>query len=87
MDDKEDWRRMGQEAYLKGVKLTYIDAFLPYSKEWDHEHCSFCMIKFSTNKDDLHSGYCTTDEKRSQWICSRCFEDFKDEFQWVIINK
>ena len=32
----------------------------------------------------LHEGYCTEDEER--WICKQCFEDFKRQFEWTVVN-
>ena len=84
MVPKDDWRRMGQEKYLIEVELQYIEQYTPFSETWEHEHCAFCTEKISTYQGDLHSGYCTTDDKQSQWICPVCFDDFKDEFRWKI---
>lgn len=86
MVSKDDWRRMGQEEYLLGVELYYIKEFAPFSDTWDHEHCSFCWAKISQGEGALHSGYCTVDKRRSHWICNECFEDFKNEFQWYILQ-
>jgi hypothetical protein len=79
----DDWRRNGQE-FLKGVKLIAQDYFL-YSSDWDHDHCSFCGAKFSMNEGDLKRGYSTTDSYH--WICEECFQDFKEEFDWEVIEK
>ena len=43
-----DWRRQGQEKYLKGAKLQLKD-YCPHRPEWDHDHCEFCETKFSLN--------------------------------------
>ena len=78
----DDWRRLGQEKYLMGVKLIFQNYFV-YSSEWDHDHCAFCGVKFSMNEGDLHFGYSTTDSYH--WICEKCFQDFKDEFNWEVL--
>jgi hypothetical protein len=78
---QDDWRRQGQEKYLKGVKLVFQD-FHPYRKKWDHDHCEFCGNKFSLNEGDLKKGYSTKDSYR--WICGDCFKDFNEEFDWTI---
>lgn len=41
----DDWRRTGQEDYLKGARLTW-KRFQAYSGNWEHEHCVFCWKKF-----------------------------------------
>ncbi len=79
----KDWRLQGQEKYLKEKILTKKQ-YHPYSKEWDHDHCEFCGRKFSLNLGDLHEGYTTLDHYH--WICEECFNDFKNDFAWVIID-
>lgn len=86
MVSKDDWRRMGQEKYLLGVQLKYIPHYKRFSETWEHEHCCFCTQKISQLDGDAHSGYCTTDEKQSNWICEDCFDDFKVEFKWVLVE-
>ena len=76
-----DWRRHGQEKFLKGAELLW-EHYTPPTKEWDHDHCAFCFQKFSAGSNDLHEGYTTKD--RRHWICDKCYSDFKDEFRWVV---
>ncbi len=80
---KDDWRRLGQEEYLKGVKL-YYKKYKAYSEKWDHDHCEFCWEKFSEKGEGLKSGYTTADNY--YWICDQCYNDFKEEFEWEIDN-
>ena len=87
MIEKDDCRLMGQEKYLAGKELFFVPDYRPFSKTWEHEHCVFCTAKISSYKGDIHQGYCTADEKRPHWICKDCFEDFKDMFNWVVVNK
>ena len=75
----DDWRRLGQERYLLGARLS-LRPYVQYRDSWDHDHCSFCGRKFSNSVGDLHDGYVTDD--RMHWVCSECFEDFRDEFGW-----
>jgi hypothetical protein len=77
----DDWRRQGQEKYLKRVKLTLRD-YRPYRIGWDHDHCEFCGSKFSLIDSDLTRGYST--ENGYRWICIECFNDFKNEFSWQV---
>lgn len=80
-----DWRRRGQEKYLKWVTLVHRP-YRQYQKNpsWDHDHCEFCWAKFSLmdGPEHLKEGYATIDDY--YWICPDCFADFKDEFLWVV---
>ncbi|KAA3611938.1 MAG: hypothetical protein DWQ01_07600 [Planctomycetota bacterium] len=78
---KEDWRRKGQEAYLRGAFLNWR-RYSPKSPEWEHEHCEFCFAKISTNPADENAAYATED--LNCWICKTCFQDFSEEFNWVV---
>jgi len=74
---KDDWRRQGQEYYLKGIKLFLKN--IDFDKT-DHEHCEFCNNKFSSQDCDFNKGYTTKDNY--YWVCEKCYVDFKDEFDW-----
>jgi len=78
---KSDWRLMGQEKYLNKVDLMYA---IYNESNTKHDHCEFCFAKFSSDSEDLHEGYCTLDKYR--WICEDCYNDFKEMFQWKVIN-
>lgn len=73
---------MGQEDYLKNKQLVFSQ-FKLLSKDWDHDHCEFCTRKFGTELDDLHEGYSTIDNY--YWICSACYDDFKEIFNWTVV--
>lgn len=79
----DDWRRHGQEKYLKGAKLITRD-YHPYKPDWEHDHCAFCGETFSTHEGDIKQGYSTMNSYH--WICNQCFDDFKDEFEWQVEN-
>jgi hypothetical protein len=81
---KDDWRRQGQERYLKGVKLLFIK-YGSDGLERDHDHCEFCGAKFSIKGRNLKKGYTTEDYYH--WICEDCYNDFKNEFNWHLISK
>jgi hypothetical protein len=79
----DDWRLQGQEKFLKGAVLRAAD----YSTDregWDHDHCEFCGAKFSHRPGDLTSGYVTRDGYH--WICSPCYADFREQFEWTLTN-
>jgi hypothetical protein len=42
---QDDWRRTGQEKYLRGATLTWRN-YQALSGRWEHEHCAFCWQKF-----------------------------------------
>ncbi|HKR63596.1 MAG TPA: hypothetical protein VJZ00_07680 [Thermoanaerobaculia bacterium] len=85
MRDDNDWRLTNQLNYLRGADLCWR-TYREYQPGWDHDHCEFCNAKFDATNDPatLHEGYTTTDEYR--WICTQCFEDFKDLFAWNVID-
>jgi len=81
----DDWRRQGQELYLKGATLTF-KKYATQKDAWDHDHCEFCGAKFMEPGNDgaLTEGYATEDNYR--WVCTQCFEDFKGEYRWNVEN-
>ncbi len=82
MIDKNDWRLLrGQINYLQGVDLVF-HSYIPQSKNNDHDHCAFCMQKFS---QPSQYGYSTINNYT--WICPQCFQDFRDMFHWNVISK
>ena len=86
MADKDDWRLDGAYAEpTKGKPLKY-GPYKPADERNDHDHCIFCWAKFMNYnyKDCLHEGYCTPDHY--YWICEECFNDFKEMFDWTVID-
>ena len=83
MISSDDWRRQGQERYLKGKSLTW-KKYTVYSDFWKHDHCSFCGEKFMKieGPDFLTEGYVTDDNH--YWICKVCYKDFCEEFEWSV---
>ncbi len=80
----DDWRLFrGQEKYLHGVTLIQ-QSYKPKSPYNDHDHCEFCMDKFGQDRNDLDYGYSTEDN--DIWICSDCYNDFKEMFKWTVKN-
>lgn len=78
----DDWRLKDQMTYLYGKKIKY--AVFHQKGRNDHEHCEFCWEKISELPKTQHAGYCTLDGQR--WICEACFHDFKDMFQWIVVD-
>ena len=85
MLEQNDWRLTNQEDYLMNAQL-YKRPYVQPTFTWDHDHCSFCWEKFMEGNcdDTLHEGYCTKNEKR--WICEQCFQDFKEMFQFSLVE-
>ena len=76
-----DWRLTGQEEYLAGVELKKVNREeIKHKSDLWHEHCEFCMESISNKYE--HDVYATKDEYR--WICKKCFNDFKEEFKWLV---
>ena len=84
---EHDWRLTNQEDYLKGVTLLHRKyRQYKHNENWDHDHCEFCWAEFCL-KDcpgSIQEGYSTQDDYH--WICPKCFEDFKDQFQWSVVE-
>jgi uncharacterized protein with PIN domain len=85
MPDKDDWRRQGQERYLKGVTLSFKQ-YTSQRADWDHDHCEFCGAKLmeTSNDETLTEGYATDNNYR--WVCQQCFDDFESEYKWKVEN-
>ena len=81
-----DWRLTNQLDYLKGKTLRWKRWIAP-RPSWDHDHCDFCMQKFAEGDvpDAVQEGYTTEDDYH--WICEGCFNDFRELFEWKLIDK
>ncbi len=86
MTDKNDWRlQRNEDKYLKGLTLAHK----PWHSSrpgWNHDHWEFCWAEIAglDMPDALHEGWTAPDEYR--WICDTCFQDFRKDFQWVIVE-
>ena len=78
--DRNDWRIRNQMEYLYQVELVKTN-YHKKSKEWEHEHCEFCWVKFD---DEGIIGYSA--RNGYYWICEDCFNDFNNMFDWKVIN-
>ena len=81
MINKDDWRLTNQENYLSNVSLIHTK-YKPYRQGWDHDHCAFCNVEINNDTD---SAYCTTNQYH--WICNECFNDFKEQFHWQVVQE
>ncbi|MEA2497535.1 MAG: hypothetical protein QOJ29_5446 [Thermoleophilaceae bacterium] len=89
MVSDDDWRLMGQEKYLAGVRLQWRKWWSSRPPDapgpWDHDHCEFCTDEFAAVVSEhapLDEGWTTKDG--AHWICATCFEDFRSRFGWVV---
>ena len=80
-----DWRLRGQEKYLSGIGLIRRQ-WSQTRDGWDHDHCQFCWAKFAAHgdADALHEGWTSVDEY--WWVCDACFNDFRAQFGWTLIE-
>jgi len=81
----DDWRSSGQDRYLQGVALRRMQ-WVPSHPGNDHDHCEFCWAKLSLPSiaGSIQEGYCTLD--MYHWVCPECFQDFKEQFKWSLIE-
>ncbi len=92
----KDWRlqHLETQPYLRGV--TFVRK--PYKAPrlgWEHDHCVACWATFAEPEikgpDIIHDGYATTaDFVRGadyDWVCSECFELFRDPMDWKELAK
>lgn len=79
---QKDWRLTNQMNYL--YRATLKKSVFKASATNDHEHCEFCWDKFGENEGSQHLGYCTLD--RYHWICNECFQDFREQFEWHLVD-
>ena len=83
MQEPKDWRLTNQKRYLNEKVLCW-KRYQSANPDNDHDHCEFCFVKFieGNRQNTLQEGYTTLDGY--YWICSSCYEDFKDIFKWKI---
>ena len=79
----DDWRITNQDKYLKDAVLQRL-SYGSRTTKTDHDHCEFCVDRFSDNHGDLHVGYCTPG--CYYWICEECYKDFNELFGWKLVK-
>ncbi len=70
--------QLDAETFVKRFKTGQEYLVDEKIQDFWHTHCIFCTEKITTRKKMVC--YCTEDH--SEWICMKCFEDFKDRFCW-----
>jgi len=76
----DDWRLTNQKKYLYKKQLKYKSYDKP-DETWDHDHCVFCWDRIDESTSAAYA-----DENCEHWICEKCFEDFKEMFEWEIVS-
>ena len=66
----------------KSKKETMSSCSNEFLQEFWHEHCDFCTEKIRTAEERVV--YCTADF--CWWMCSDCFEEFKQSLNISIID-
>lgn len=87
MSNVQDWRlETTANLNLEGRSIEWVRWTAP-KESWDHDHCVFCWQKFmeADIPDVQHYGWHTEDGQ--YWICQQCFVDFKDRFNWKVIER
>lgn len=78
---KRDWRLEIYNGFLNN-KTFEFRKYRSVETNNDHDHCELCFKRFSYTVDnDLKQGYAYYNELTNQtnWICEKCFNDFKEE--------
>ena len=71
-----------RKEYLHHIKLCRkLFSF----KDNEHYHCELCWARFSKNNSDLHLGY--FDNISKSIICTECYDNFKDLFDWKVVEE
>jgi hypothetical protein len=84
-ENAPDWRLRGQEAYLSERRFKWRK-WWPHRPGWVHDHCAFCWAEFAaevTEHTPYDAGWVTADDEYT-WVCTVCFEDFKEQFAWEV---
>ena len=89
MVEDDDWRLDIGGSNWEGRKFVFMQ-YWRWSETWDHDHCCFCAATFMLDSSDpevLTEGYAeieTSGRVGYYWVCSICFDDFKDRFAWFV---
>ena len=84
----EDWRLTGQELYLAGRPMRFA-RWTAYRPGWGHDHCDFCWAEISDDVSGhaaFNEAWVTADDDYT-WVCAKCFDDFREQFGWVVADR
>lgn len=90
----DDWRLdlLNAARDLAGARLRR-KAWQALRPGWDHDHCTVCTAKIwdraDTSQGEHLEGYATCEDfvrgADHEWVCAKCFEDFKDRMGWQAV--
>jgi hypothetical protein len=87
--EENDPRLFGQYLPPRGSVFTLTKYELPPRNFGDHDHCTCCFRRIAAAEagydDSVEVGYTTPNE--SGWICTKCFDDFRDRSEWTAEGK
>jgi len=82
MVEKDDWRLLNDVQHLLCQEIDPVDGediieHLPHINK-----CQFCWDKVEDNK----KGFWYVPLDKSCCICEECFNDFKEQFNWYLLD-
>lgn len=87
-----DGRLRNPRDRLKDANLRW-KRYRRWTSTWRHGACEFCRTEFSESGEPgtLHSGYSVlgagpAGQDDYSWVCTVCFEDFRDRFGWTVLG-
>ena len=83
MIEEDDWRlSFGKPPSFYHQYVWSLKTWKCTRAHWDHDHCEFCKQKISDAEgpDIENEGW--SHEQETYWVCSACFEDFREIYQW-----
>jgi len=80
-NDAFNGRVQHMKEKLKGIALMR-SKWTTIDDSWDHDHCKFCMKTLDASTEEL--AYCSEDYY--WWICEECFQEYRDEFEWNLVD-
>lgn len=81
---RDDWRIMGQESYLKGKTLQHRKFQNGLRHDEHQDQCDFCYSGLNEDPENLTRAYYSAEEE--VWICEECFNDFREHFDWTVVE-
>lgn len=81
-----DWRESSLDMveHLRGGSFRR-KAYVQYRRDWDHDHCEMCNVKFMEAKtkisETINEGFASTENyvhgANYAWLCADCFTFLK----------
>lgn len=84
MVEKKDWRLLNDVWHLKGQSINPTDSEELHIHMPQLKHCAFCWCEMKDTFPHHTRWYLPLD--RSCCICEACFQDFKEMFDWKLLD-